>query len=167
MAHHQTVTPYSSTEDMVALASHQNQRTIVFPLTPVVDSRHDAMPTPQWDQHHDFSKMPPCNVGPSQPNGGMDVHMLSINTSKPQQHWNDMQRHPMSALPTSYSYPSLISLDVNSTNIEYIPPPMTGPDVSVSSVSVPATPLHHPRVLGSHRVRNLPSDEELSHLCRL
>ncbi|KIV82972.1 hypothetical protein PV11_05034 [Exophiala sideris] len=159
MAHHQIITPYSSTEDIVALASHQKPRQLVFPLTPVVDSRHDAMPTPQWDQHHDFSKMP---CVPSQPNGAMEMHMLDMNTAK-QQHWNDMQRHPMSALPTSYSYPSLVSLDVN-TSIHYIPPPIT--EVNISSVSVPATPLHQPRSFGCQRPRSSPSDEELSHLCR-
>ncbi|KEF57749.1 uncharacterized protein A1O9_05669 [Exophiala aquamarina CBS 119918] len=58
-------------------------------------------------------------------------------------------------------------LTMPQTHMQYIASATTpAPDVAVSSLSVPVTPLQHPSAVSTQPLRRLPSAEELSHLCR-
>ena len=166
MGHQQTITPYDSAEDMVALANHHKPGPMVYPLTPVVDKYMESAQSQQWNQNHEYATfMGNTNVSPFQPNGSPEMPLM-INTSR--QHWTKPQRPAMSALPRSCSYGALTSFDDAAVNMQYIPPQMTSTDLSMSSVSVPATPLQGRCTPStSPTSQKLRSDEELSHLCRL
>ncbi len=133
MIHQQTITPYNSTDDMIALANQQEPRPTVYPLTPILDSRLEDVQQQPWGQNHAYSKFVPNTVTPLQQTSSLDMPFMNIASSKPV--WTAPQRPPMSAIPHSYSHSSLTSLDVAGA--------------------------------GSPKSRRLPSDEELSHLCRL
>jgi hypothetical protein len=162
----QAFRPHPSTENMNGLAHHDKSRPVAYPLTPTVDTRHESVPPMQWSQSHDYSGLMPNSLTPTQPANSMDMPLMSPHSSK--QHWIDTQRPPMSALHHSYSYSSLASLDVAAANVHYVHPQIFSSDVNISSVSVPATPLQRSSTFsGSPQSRKLPSDEELSHLCKL
>ncbi|KAK7975179.1 hypothetical protein LTR80_003360 [Exophiala xenobiotica] len=167
MAQQQTITPYDSTEDMVALANHHkpSHAPMVYPLTPVVDKYMEPVQSQQWNQqNHEYATFMGANVSPFQPNGSPEMPLM-INTSR--QHWTKPQRPAMSVLPRSCSYGALSSFDEAAVSMQYMTPHMTSGEVNMSSVSVPATPFQGGTPSTSPTSQKLRNDEELSHLCRL
>lgn len=155
---------YSSADNMAGLANVDNPRPVAYPLTPIVDTRHDPDPAMQWGQGHNYSRMMAQNLSTTQPGVVMELPLMPLQSTK--QQWVEPQRPGVPTLPQSYSYGSLASLDVG--NVPYAEPQLASSDVNISSVSMPATPLPRNRTVSSSPLtQKLPSNEELSHLCKL
>ncbi|KAL6252991.1 hypothetical protein RBB50_000710 [Rhinocladiella similis] len=154
---------YSSADNMAGLANVDNPRPVAYPLTPIVDTRHDPDPAMQWGQGHNYSRMMAQNLSTTQPGVVMELPLMPLQSTK--QQWVEPQRPGVPTLPQSYSYGSLASLDVG--NVPYAEPQLASSDVNISSVSMPATPLPRNRTVSSSPLtQKLPSNEELSHLCK-
>jgi hypothetical protein len=157
-----TISTYSSTESIKGLTSQTKARPVVYPLTPVIDARHDAPVSLHWEPSQGYSGMMQ-KIVPNMP----ELPLTRTNTPRPQT-WDEVQRHPMLAIPTSWTCPSLQTPEMPPSHTQHIPSTTTpAPDVAVSSLSVPVTPLQHPSTVPTQSSQGLPSAEELSHLCRL
>ena len=162
----QTISPYSSTKTINAWPSQDMARPVVYPLTPVVDTRHHDHTSVylHWEPNQSYSTMSQP-ILPSMP----EVPSTTTDNRRPQT-WNEIQRHPMSASPISWTCTSLQSPEIPTTNMQYIPStsnPTPSLDVTVSSLSLPVTPRQDHVTIVTPSSRNLPSAEDLSHLCRL
>lgn len=157
-----TISNYSSMESIKGLASQSKARPVVYPLTSVIDTRDDASVSLHWEQNHGYSSMMQ-NVVPS-----MSEVPLTRTTTPQSQSWDEVQQHPVPAIPINWTCPSLPTPGIPQTHAQHRPSTTTpGPNTAVSSLSVPATPLHHPNAAPNQSSQSLPSAEELSHLCRL
>ncbi|KIW15017.1 hypothetical protein PV08_07804 [Exophiala spinifera] len=148
---------------MAGLANIENARPVAYPLTPALDTRHDPDPAMHWGHGHNYSRMMAPNLSTTQPGVVMELPLIPLQSTK--QHWVEPQRAAVPTIPQNYSYSSLASLDV--AGAQYVEPQLASSDVNISSVSMPATPLQRNRtVSGSPLAPKLPSNEELSHLCK-
>lgn len=151
-----TISTHSSSESIKGLATQSKARPVVYPLTLVVDTRHDAPVSRHWEPTQGSSSMMQ-KILPSMP----EMTVTRTHTPRPQT-WDEVQQHPMSTIPIGWPCPSLQTPEMAPTHTQHILPTTTpAPDV------VPVTPLQYPSAVPTQSSRRLPSTEELSHLCRL
>lgn len=160
------ILPSNLTVDMTAPSGRNEPAHVAFTPGHANNSYHPThQHPPQWEQGPDTGKIAVINTATTS-SAGLEIPMMVLSTPK-QQTWDDLNRQPMPPLTSRYSYPNLSSLDTTHTSVQYMHSQIPGPEAEVPSASVPATPSLHSRVLTARPARKLPSDEELSHLCRL